>query len=112
MPSADEMVAYANDLPPIYRDILAAFPTIEPHRQAGYGLAFPTLAMYFANRQRGHSLGDVQVACRRLADNGFLEIKNEVFAHPTDLGEQLIAIVADRPRASNADVPQLPARTW
>jgi hypothetical protein len=112
MPSDTEMSAYAKNLPDIYRDIMAAFPEIEPHRKAGYGLAFPTLAMHFANTRRGYGLGEVQEACMRLADSGFIEIKNEIFAHPTDLGEQLIAIVTDKPRASNSGVPALPARTW
>ena len=33
MPSGVEMTAYARTLPPIYRDIMAAFPTIEPGRK-------------------------------------------------------------------------------
>jgi hypothetical protein len=112
MPSDAEMTVYAKSLPPIYRDIMAAFPAIEPGRKAGYGLAFQTLAMHFANTRREHSLGDVQQACKRLADGGFIEIKNEIFAHPTELGEQLIAAVTGKPRASSSGLPQLPARTW
>ena len=112
MPSDAEITAYARSLPPIYRDILAAFPEIEPGRKAGYGLAFQTLAMHFANIRRGYSLGEVQEACKRLAEAGFIEIKNGIFAHPTDLGEQLIAAVTGGPRASSSSLPQLPARTW
>jgi len=112
MPSDAEMTAYAQNLPDIYRDIMAAFPAIEPRRKAGYGLAFQTLAMHFANTGSGYGLGEVQEACMRLADSGFIEIKNEIFAHPTDLGEQLIATVTDRPRASRSAVPDLPTRTW
>jgi len=112
MPIDAEMAAYAKNLPDIYRDIMAAFPAIEPRRKAGYGLAFQTLAMHFANTRRGYGLGEVQEACMRLADSGFIEIKNGIFAHPTDLGEQLIATVTDRPRASRSAVPNLPTRTW
>jgi hypothetical protein len=112
MPSDAEMIAYAKNLPPIYHDILAAFPAIEPGRKAGYGLAFQTLAVHFANTGRGHSLGDVQQACKELADAGFIEIKNRIFAHPTPLGEQLIAAVTGAPPASNSSLPKLPARTW
>src|SRR5437773_2754563 len=112
MPSDAEMTAYAKRLPPIYRDIMAAFPTIEPGRKAGYGLAFQTLAMHFANTQQGYGLGEVQEACKQLADSGFIEVKNGIFVHPTDLGEQLIAVVTGKPRASSLVVPQLPARTW
>ncbi len=112
MPTDAQMAAYAKSLPPIYRDILTAFPAIEPHRKAGYGLAFQTLAMHFANTRCGYSLGEVQEACMRLAEQGFIEIRNGIFAHPTDLGEQLIAVAAGKPRASSSDLPQLPARTW
>ncbi len=112
MPTDAEMSAYAKRLPPIYRDIMAAFPEIEPGRKAGYGLAFQTLAMHFANNRKGYSFGEVQEACMRLADNEFVEIKNGIFAHPTDLGEQLIAAVTARPLASSSGVPPLPARTW
>lgn len=55
MPSDAEMVAYAKRLPPIYRDVMAAFPAIESTRKAGYGLAFQTLAVHFANNGRGYS---------------------------------------------------------
>lgn len=112
MPNETDIKQYARELPSIYRDIVAAFPEIEPGRKAGYGLAFQTLAAHFANIRRGYSLGEVREACQQLAQNGFLEIKNGIFAHPTQLGEQLIAAVADKPVASHAGIPQLPARTW
>ena len=112
MPSNAEIAAYAKKLPEIYRDIMAAFPKVEPRRKAGYGLAFQTLAMHFANTQMEYGLGDVREACIKLADSGFIEIRHEIFAHPTDLGEQLIAVVADTPLASSSGVPSLPARTW
>jgi hypothetical protein len=112
MPSDAEIAAYAKGLPPIYRDILAAYPEIEPGRKAGYGLAFQTVAMHFANTRRPYGLGDVQEACRQLAAGGFFEIKNEIFAHPTDLGERLIAAVSGAPRAPTTGVPQLPVHAW
>jgi len=112
MPSDVEMKKYAKNLPAIYRDIVAAFPEIEPNRRAGDGLAFQTFAAHFANTHRGHSLGDVREACIRMADNGFFEIKNVIFVYPTDLGEQLIAAVTDRPIPTHARVPELPMRTW
>jgi hypothetical protein len=112
MPSADEMTTFAKSLPPIYRDVMAAYPAVEPERKAGYGLAYQTLAMHFANTGRSYSLGDVQEACQQLADNGFLEIKNGIFAHPTDLGEQLITALTGKPAAARSSLPRLPARTW
>ena len=112
MPSDAEITAYAKKLPDIYRDIMAAFPAIEPGRKAGNGMAFQTLTMYFANTRKGYGMGEVQEACTRLAESGFLEIKNDIFAFPTNLGEQLIAAVTNRPRASKSVVPNLPAHTW
>ena len=112
MPSDAEIKEYADSLPPIYRDILSSFPEIEPHRKAGYGLAFQTLAAHFTNTHRGYGFGEVREACMILAENGFFEIKNGIFAHPTELGERLIAAVTDRPVASHVRIPQLPARTW
>jgi hypothetical protein len=112
MPNIAEITAYAKSLPPIYRDIMAAFPEIEPGRKAGYGLAFQTIAIHFANTRRGHGFGEVQDACRHLADNGFIKVKNGIFAHPTELGEQLIAAVTGGSVASSSAVPELPARTW
>ncbi len=112
MPNHAELIAYAKNLPPIYRDIIAAFPQIEPGRKAGYGLAFQTLAMHFANTRREYGLWEVQEACKQLAEKGFIDIKNGIFAHPTDLGEQLIAVVSGGERASSISIPQLPAHTW
>jgi hypothetical protein len=112
MPSDAEITAYAQRLPDIYREILAAFPEIEPGRKAGYGLAIQTLTMHFFNTRRPFSLDDVQEACKRLADEGFIETKNQFFVHPTPLGERLIAAVTGMPPASSPSLPDLPARTW
>lgn len=112
MPSQTQIASYAINLPPIYRDIMAAFPAIEPGRKSGSGLAFQTLAVYFINTDLHWGFGEVQEACRRLAESGFVEIKNGIFVHPTDLGEQLIAAVTGGVPAPAPDVPQLPAHTW
>lgn len=112
MPTEAELREYAKKLPDIYRDILAAFPKIDPRRKAGYGLAFQTIAIHFAKAEASYSLDEIQDACTRLADGGFVEIKNRIFAHPTDLGERLIAVVAGTPPAAHAAVPQLPTHTW
>lgn len=112
MPSDSELQSYAGRLPQIYRDILGAFPEIEPGRSAGSGLALQTLAAHFANTHRGHDLGMVRAACIRLVKNGILEMRNGIFAHPTDIGERLISIVANKPMAPQAEIPELPSRTW
>jgi hypothetical protein len=111
MPTDKELREYASRLPDIYRDILAAFPEVEPRRKKGYGLAFQTLAAHFANRRIEHGLDEVLEACRQLAEMGFIEIRNEIFAHPTDLGEELIAAITGK-RAAAGNVPVLPSPTW
>ena len=47
MATEEELRHYAESLPPIYREILGAFPRLEPSRKQGYGLAFQTLAVDF-----------------------------------------------------------------
>jgi len=111
-PTEAELTSYAAQLPEIYRQILAAFPAIEPNRKAGDGLAFQTMAVHFANQSVSYRFPDVRAACEQLAAGGFLEIKNGMFAHPTELGEHLIAVVANKPRAPQRSVPPLPAPTW
>ena len=54
---------YVDSLPEIYQDILAAFPEIEPARNAGEGLAYQTLfAKLREQGEKGESLpGDGEV---------------------------------------------------
>jgi hypothetical protein len=111
MPTDDQLTEYLRRLPPIYRDILAAFPEVEPGRKAGDGIAVQTLTIHFANRKIGHSFGDVKEACQNLRAAGLLEIRNEIFAHPTELGERLIAMLTGK-RPAEARIPELPAPTW
>jgi hypothetical protein len=112
MPTDDDLKAFAKQLPSIYRDILSAFPAIEPNRKAGFGLAFQTIAAHFYNRQVSYGLGEIEGACQELTANGFLEIKNGIFAHPTDLGERLISVISGHPVAAKNVLPALPTRTW
>lgn len=79
---------YVEDLPPIYRDILAAFPRFDPARKLGYGLSFQSL---YSALEGKYSLGEIMLACQNMAGGGAVEIENEIFVHPTPLGEELIA---------------------
>jgi hypothetical protein len=81
---------YVKSLPEIYREILAAVPRFDPTRKAGYGLSFPSL---YSALNGKYNLAEIRLACERMAEGGVLEIKNEIFAHPTPLGEELIAAV-------------------
>lgn len=107
MASDEELRQYADSLPAIYREILAAFPRIEPHRRQGYGLAFQTLAADFADRHINYGLGEVIQACEELQQRRIVDIKHRIFAHPTPLGERLIAILSGQ-EAAAVTIPKLP----
>ena len=75
-----QLQAYAKELPDIYREILAAFPRIEPTRSQGYGLAFQTLAADFESRKLGLGLGEIIQACEQLGHHGLVEINTRLRA--------------------------------
>jgi hypothetical protein len=108
MPTDEQLRTYADSLPPIYREILGAFPRIEPSRRQGYGLAFQTLAADFENRAMTFGLSEIIQACQELERNGLVKIKNRIFVHPTDLGEHLIALMTGQ-QAPAVKVDPLPA---
>ncbi len=108
MATDEQLRQYAESLPAIYQEILAAFPRIEPNRRQGYGLAFQTLAADFASLEKGISLGELIQACQKLEQHEVVEINNSIFVHPTTLGERLIAIITGK-QAPAVKVPSLPA---
>jgi len=112
MPTETQLRAYINEMPVIYKDILASFPYVEPSRKAGYGLAFQSILVYLSRTGKSFELGDIITACDLLKEQGILEIKNRIFAHPTEIGEQLISLITDQPLAAKQLIPALPARTW
>lgn len=69
-------------------------------------------AIHLSHAKQQSSLGDVQGACQKSAEAGFVAIRNGIFAHPTEIGEQLIAATSGRPLAATFAVPDLPAKTW
>lgn len=81
---------YLTGLPEIYRDILSAFPRFDPTRKAGYGLSYQSL---YSALDGKYNLGEIRIACEKMAEGGAVEINNEIFVHPTVLGEELIAAV-------------------
>jgi hypothetical protein len=98
---------YVNALPQIYRDILAAFPRFDATRKVGYGLSYQSL---YSALNGKYNLGEIRLACERMAEGGVMEIKNEIFAHPTPLGEELIAAVTGETEAPQAVPPFPPPR--
>lgn len=108
MATDKQLQKYAQSLPPIYREILGAFPRIEPNRRQGYGLAFQTLAADLEGRMTGISLGEIIQACQELKQNGLVDIQHGIFVHPTALGERLIALISGQ-HAPAIKVPKLPS---
>ena len=108
MATDEQLKVYVESLPPIYQEILAAFPRIEPNRKQGYGLAFQTLAADFDSRQMGIGLGEIIPACQELERHNIVEIKHRIFVQPTELGERLIGIITGQ-HAPEVKVPKLPS---
>ena len=98
MPGIDE---YVKSLPAIYYDVLAAFPQFDPTRKVGHGLSYQSL---YSALNEEYTLGQIRMACERMAEGGVMEIKNEIFAHPTPLGEELIAAVT----GGGVPLPEVP----
>lgn len=93
---------YVRSLPEIYRDILSAFPELEPSRGAGDCLAFQTL---YAGLDGKYSLGDIRDACDRLAEGGAIVFRLRMFACPTRLGEAIIATLCGEHSRERTAVP-------
>jgi hypothetical protein len=86
---------YLDTLQQIYKDVLSAFHEFDPTRQDGDGLAFQSLYSVLAEK---YTLGEIRTACLELEKGGAVQIKHEIFAHPTELGEELIeAITGKKP---------------
>jgi hypothetical protein len=92
---------YVASLAPIYRDILAAFPRFDPTRKVGYGLSYQSL---YSALEGKYNVGEIQLACEQMARGEAVEIKNDIFVHPTPLGEELIAAIAGE-KTPQAQVP-------
>ena len=95
---------YIDSLPDIYRDILKVFPMFNPRQRLGTGVAFQSLYSALYDK---HTLAEIRVACERMEDAGVLEIKDEIFANATTLGEQMIAKLTEGQLAEDT-VPEFP----
>jgi hypothetical protein len=107
MATAEQVHEYVESLPPIYREILRAFPRIQPNRKAGYGLGFQTLAADFEREGLAPTMGEIILACQELERQGLVQIKHGLLVHPTERGERLIAAITGR-EAPAVTVPPLP----
>jgi hypothetical protein len=98
---------YVQSLQPVYRDILAAFPALEPGRHAGFGLAYPTL---YEALQDKYPMGEIVEACQNMAKGGAVEIRDNFFVYPTSLGEEIIAEITGRKATERRVPPFAPPR--
>ena len=106
MPISDK---YVNSLPEIYRDILAAFPQFNPTRTVGYGLSCQSLHSALDGK---YALGQIMKACENMAKGGVMEIKHDIFARPTPLGEELIATITGIAAPTLEVEPFPPLHEW
>src|SRR5262245_35727394 len=107
MASENDLKEYAAALDPLYKDILAAFPRIAPYRKKGFGLALQSIAADFEGNKKSAGISIIMTACHELEKNGLVEIKNEIFVHPTSVGEKLIELISGK-QAPEVTVPKLP----
>ena len=106
MPISDE---YVNSLPEIYRDILAAFPQFNPTRTVGYGLSYQSLDSALDHKYR---FDQIKTACESMAAGGVMEIKHDIFACPTPLGEELITAITGIAAPTLEVEPFPPPHEW
>ena len=99
---------YVQNLPDVYRDILAAYPRFDSTRHAGYGLSYQSL--YSALEGKYH-LGQIKTACENMAEVEIMEIRHSIFACPTTTGEELISAITGK-TVPASDVPPIEPPSW
>lgn len=92
---------YVQSLADIYRDVLAVFPSFDTTRRVGHGLSYQSLYSALDGR---YTLGEIRSACQEMVNGGVMIIKNGIFAHPTQVGEELIAKIT----GGHVPEPQVP----
>ncbi|HUG90407.1 MAG TPA: hypothetical protein VML55_06220 [Planctomycetaceae bacterium] len=97
---------YLDELPPIYRDILRSYPIFNPQRKLGSGVALQSL--YAVLHDKEWTPSQIRVACERMADGGVLEIKDDIWTFPTDLGRELIERLSEGERPEEKVPPFVP----
>ncbi len=139
-PTPEQLQAYADQLPDLYKYVLAALQFAQPNRVVGQGVLAGTVRMFLHNR-RYALVGDTPARefadprfsgqefldavpflseedfagiADRLYEAGFLELDDEPkFPRltPTPLGERLIAALTGK-ETPHRPIPQLPNPTW
>lgn len=137
-PTPEQLKAYADQLPDLYKDILAAIQYAQPNRVVGQGVLGGTVRMFllnkaakfattyeqaFAGNTRSHQFSaatdgltedDFRAAVENLIGAELLEPEDRPrFPRllPTTLGERLIALLTGQ-ETPRRQIPELPKPTW
>ncbi len=111
-PTTEQLKAYADKLPAIYREILTAMHAADPHRRYGVGIDAQAFWNQLLQLVSEYSRTDYRYAIERLEARGFLEYQDETgFWKLADVGEELMAAVTGK-RAPKVVVPDLPHPNW
>lgn len=113
-PTDEQLREYAAKLPPIYRDILAAFQNAAPNRWHGDALRIEAIRGGVPGPEfdpRRPSLRAIEVAIENMRDAEILDDTGFASYFPTDLGERLITALTGC-ESPKAVVPPLPVPTW
>ena len=112
-PTDEQLRDYAAKLPQIYRDLLAAFPKIDPDRRSGDPAKVFDIEELLVSESKDVRMSDVQDAIYQLVSQKFLRgIGGGLYyCVPTVLGERLITLITKHvPRP--ASIPALPEPSW
>ena len=139
-PTPEQLKAYAEQLPDLYKDILAAIQAAQPNRVIGQGVLAGTVRMFLLNQRNEFVHGfplrsisdprfadpkfllaarflteaDFSAIVDRLVEADILEPDDEpAFPRllPTPLGERLIAAITKKETPRRV-LPDLPKPTW
>jgi hypothetical protein len=110
-PTDEQLKAYAESLPSIYRDTLAAFPGASPRRRVGEGLLGDTIEEWVLEQSEEHRSDDVFEGLLKLVEKKFLIRESKIAFVPTPLGEKLIEAIVGRGPVMY-ELPELPVPMW
>lgn len=117
-PTDEQLKAYAERLPEIYKQVLAAFPDQSPDRRAGDGLAYESVDEYLVRSAPDwYRTQDLPKVLEQLERREFVKWHRYSdhpgvdFCTPTPLGERLITSLTGH-RPTEREIPPLPEPTW
>ncbi len=113
-PTDEQLREYALKLPQIYRDVLEAFPKVDPGRRRGDAALIDRNAFYKFQLKSVESPlreWDIRHAINALCDAGILDTNEFSSLFPTEVGERLITLLTGH-EAKVYTIPELPAPTW